>query len=60
MPITILQYATIIYSYSILIQLSRFNAFCNLSVVHLRPLESASHMCDDTASFSYTNASNYC
>jgi hypothetical protein len=60
MLITILRYAAIIHSYPILIRLSRFNASRNLSVVHLRPLGSAGYICDDTASFSYTNASNRC
>jgi hypothetical protein len=58
MLITISRYATIVYSYPILIWLSRFNASRNLSVVHLRPLGSAGHIYDDTASFFYTNASN--
>jgi hypothetical protein len=60
MPITILRYAAIVYFYPILIRLSRFNASRNLSVVHLRPLGLAGYIYDDTASFSYTNASNYC
>ncbi|KAI0603804.1 Telomere-associated helicase, partial [Pyrenophora tritici-repentis] len=30
------------------------------SVVHLRPLGSAGHICDETASFSHTNASSRC
>jgi hypothetical protein len=60
MLITILQYAAIVYFYPILIWLSRFNASRNLSVIYLRPLELASYIYDDTASFSYTNASNCC
>jgi hypothetical protein len=60
MPIAISRYAAIVYSCPIPIWLSRFNAFRNLSVVYLRLLGSAGHMCDDTASFSYTNASNRC
>jgi hypothetical protein len=60
MLIAISQYAAIVYFCPILIQLLRFNASRNLSVVYLRLLGSASYMCDDTASFSYTNASNRC
>jgi hypothetical protein len=60
MLIAILRYAAIVYFYSILIRLLRFNASRNLSVVYLRPLESAGYICDDTASFSYINASNRC
>jgi hypothetical protein len=60
MPIAILRYAVIVYFCPILIWLLRFNAFCNLSVVYLRLLGLAGYMCDNTASFSYTNASNYC
>jgi hypothetical protein len=60
MLIIISRYAAIVYSCPILIRLSRFNASRNLSVVYLRPLESAGYICDDTASFSYTNAFNRC
>jgi hypothetical protein len=60
MPIAISQYATIVHFCPISIRLSRFNASRNLSVVYLRLLESAGYMCDDTASFSHTNASNRC
>jgi hypothetical protein len=60
MLIAISRYATIVYSCSIPIWLSRFNASRNLSVIYLRSLGLAGYMCDDTASFSYTNASNYC
>jgi hypothetical protein len=60
MPIAILRYAAIVHFYPIPIWLSRFNASCNLSVIYLRLLGLAGYMCDDTASFSYTNASNCC
>jgi hypothetical protein len=42
------------------IRLSRFNVSWNRSLVHLRPLGSAGHMCDDITSFSHTIASNRC
>ncbi|PVH90770.1 hypothetical protein DM02DRAFT_636575 [Periconia macrospinosa] len=38
----------------------RHNARQNLSDVHLRPLGSAGHMCDETASFCHPIASNRC
>jgi hypothetical protein len=60
MPIAILRYAAIVYSCSIPIQLLRFNASRNLSIVYLHLLELAGHMCNNTAFFFYTNAFNCC
>lgn len=60
MLIAISRYAAIINSYSILIQLLRFNAFYNLLVVYLRLFALASYIYNNTAFFFYTNASNYC
>jgi hypothetical protein len=59
-PIAISQYTAIVHSCPITMQLLRFNTSHNLSVIHLRLLGSASYMCDNTVSFSYTIASNRC
>jgi hypothetical protein len=60
MLIAILWYAAIVNSNPNLILLLRFNASLNQSLVYLCLLRSASHMCDDITSFSYTIASNCC
>jgi hypothetical protein len=58
--IAISRYAAIVNACPNPILLSRFNASRNQSLVYFRPLGSASHMCDDITSFSYTVASNRC
>jgi hypothetical protein len=60
MLIAISRYARIVNSNPNPILLSRFNASLNQSLVYLRPLGSAGHMCDDITSFSYTIASSRC
>jgi hypothetical protein len=60
MPMAISRYAGMVNSNPNPIRLSRFTVSRNRSLVHLRQLGSAGHMCDDMTSFSHTMASNRC
>ena len=58
--IAISQYAAIVNACPNPILLLRFNALRNQLLVYFYLLGSASHMCDNITSFSYTIASNCC